>query len=226
MKFQKSLLLGLTTGVIALTATPTFGESSSASKVAFDCKTIENIPTTVAYNPENQEKEPISLISWKSEYIDSQNISQDCDRAAKTLGKRFELQNPFNSDIYLVVENHLLDENNSNNHNNKTIQTIVCLADERGGSCNFDRSNQLFSVKTKAQEQDIKQVLSDIVNSDFAQLDGDKIRGVGGRTYPKIKSRTWLDKLFSLKMMRITGANELAQSVKEEQICTNTRRHK
>jgi hypothetical protein len=193
MKFQKSLLLGLTTGAIALTTTPTFGQSSPGSKVVFRCNTKQDILTTVAYNPENEKEIP--LIYWKREYINSQNIRQDCDRAAEKLGKRFESQNPSESNIFLVVENQLLDRNS----NNQMIQTIVCLADTRGASCNSNGSNELFRIETKAQQPENQKVLSEILNSDFADLNGTQLRGVA-RTYPKIKSKTWFERLFSLKI--------------------------
>jgi hypothetical protein len=68
MKVQKSLLLGLTTVAIALAATPTFSQSSSNKSILFGCETIDNTPTTIAYNSENPKKQQ-PLIKWKKEYM-------------------------------------------------------------------------------------------------------------------------------------------------------------
>ncbi len=182
MKVQKSLLLGLTTVAIAITATPTFSQSSSNKSILFGCETIENTPTTVVYNPQNP-KQQKALINWKKEYIDSQNLVFDCQRAANTLQKRYEKK-------YLDLWAF---EPNSNNGTG-----VVCLINERGKSCNLN-GEELLSIKTVNTPQNLYNAFIAVVDPNLIELDKNTIknqfRGVD-RTYIKMKPRSFWEILF------------------------------
>jgi Circadian oscillating protein COP23 len=184
MKVQKSLLLGLTTVAIALAATPTFSQSSSNKSILFGCETIDNTPTTIAYNSENPKKQQ-PLIKWKKEYIDSENISLLCDNAAQKLQSRYKEEEP----------GYLAFEPNSNN------QTVVCLINQRGKSCNLS-GEELFRIKTVNTREDLYNALVAIVDPNLSDLDKKTIesrfRGVD-KTYSRMKPRNFLERWLSRK---------------------------
>ena len=195
MTFQKSLLLSLT-GVMTIVATPAFSQSNSENKVSFRCDTSQLIPVTVAYNPSNQQQQPINIITWKQEHIDSQNIELDCKKAAETLGKRFNSKQLSETDYSLGVETKLLDDTNSQD---KMTLSTVCLLRRSGGICQPNGSNQLVRIKTIVNNEEASaKTFSTIINPDFAELGRANLRTVGV-TYPPIKSRTFWKRLFGLR---------------------------
>jgi hypothetical protein len=186
MKVQKSLLLGLTTVALAITATPTFSQSSSNSSILkFGCETIENTPTTVVYNPQNQ-KEQKTLINWKKEYIDSQDIVSDCQRAARKLNKHYNKEKP----------GFWAFELNSNNGT-----AVVCVIPERGKSCNLS-GEEFLRIKNVKTGEDLYNALSAFVDPNLIELDKNTIenqfRGVD-RTYSRMKPRNFLERFFFRK---------------------------
>jgi hypothetical protein len=185
MKVQKPLLLGLTTVVIALTATPTFSQSSSNKSTLFGCETIENTPTTVVYNPQNQNEQKV-LINWKKEYIDSQNLDSDCKRVAEILKNRYEKE-----ELGLWAFEP----------NSKNGTGVVCLISQPGKSCNLS-GEELFRIKTVNTSEDLYNALVAIVDSNLSELDKktieNRFRGVD-QTSSIMKPRSFLERLFSRK---------------------------
>ncbi|MBD2625141.1 hypothetical protein [Trichormus variabilis] len=173
MIVKKSLLLGLTIGAIALTATPTFSQSSSTSKDAFQCGVIEGKRHTFAYNANTQKK--TALINWESKYIDSKtDINKACDNAVEILKNR--------SEILIGVEM------NTNN------PMVVCIIDQEGDTCSKNPKNQLFVLQKTVTEQSFKTDMSEIFNSAWVTLDNvELVRGSVGQMYTQIKSRAWWD---------------------------------
>jgi Circadian oscillating protein COP23 len=154
MKVQKSLLLGLTTVAIALTATPTFSQSSSNKSILFGCDTTTyNTPTTIAYNSENPKKQQ-PLIKWKKEYIDSQNLRSDCESAAKILKNRYD-KKEFR---YLALER------NSEN------KTVVCWINEKNERCN-PNGEELFLLQPVNTRQELYKALSETIDPALTDLD-------------------------------------------------------
>ncbi|WP_143046378.1 hypothetical protein [Trichormus sp. NMC-1] len=173
IKLTSSLLLGLTMGVIALTATPTFSQSSSTSKDAFQCGMIDGKRTTFVYDAKTQEKKP--LIHWESKYIDSNtDINKACNNAVEILKNR--------SDILIGVEM------NANN------PMLVCIIDQEGDTCSKNPKNQLFVLEKTVTEKSFKTDMSEIFNSAWVTLDNvELVRGSVGQMYTQIKSRAWWD---------------------------------
>ncbi len=153
MKVQKSLLLGLTTVAIALTATPTFSQSSSNKRILFGCETINNTPTTIAYNSENPKKQQ-PLIKWKKEYINSQNLVSDCESAAKILKNRYD-KKEFR---YLALER------NSEN------KIVVCWINEKNENCK-PNGEKLFLLQPVKTRQELYKALSETIDPALADLD-------------------------------------------------------
>ncbi|NEU74477.1 hypothetical protein PI95_018405 [Hassallia byssoidea VB512170] len=185
MKVQKSLLFGLTTVAIAFTATPTFSQSSSNSNTLFGCEIIKDTPTTVAYNPKNQE-EYKPLIKWEKEYIESQDLVSHCQRAAKILKNRYDKEELGLWGLEL-------------NSNNQTA--VICLINQRGKSCNLS-GEEFFRVKNVKTAQDFYKALSAIVvPPNIIELDEktikDKFRaGAVDQTYSRMRPRSWFQILF------------------------------
>jgi hypothetical protein len=178
---QKPLLLGLTTVAIALTATPTFSQSSSNNSISFGCETIENTPTTIAYTSENPNKQP--MIYWKKEYIDSQNIVSDCERAAKILKNRYDKKE----------FRYLAFQPNSNN------QTVVCLVNETVKTCEKS-GEKLFLVSAVSTGQDLYKALLETIDPTLSQLDKETIEKQfrnADVTYSKMIPRSIQEILFN-----------------------------
>lgn len=197
MKYSKSFLLG-STFVMTIAATPTLAQSSSDYKVSYRCDTVGAVPVTVAYNPNNNRQEPLKIITWKQENIDSQNIKQDCQKAAEKLRAGLDLKSATEADMYLAVQSKAL---NTNNSRNKIALYSVCLVKARGTSCGTKADNLLVRIKVKpglTEEQQQKD-LSAIINPEFAELDVERTRAIGV-TYPKIKSKPFWHRLFGLKI--------------------------
>ena len=187
--FQKSLLIGLT-GAITIAITPAFSQSSSENQVVSRCDIIRGVPVTVAYNPNNQQQ-PIPIITWRKDYIDSQNIEQDCKNAAEKITKRLNSLNPLKKDFYLVVETQPLKSNSKD----EIPLYNVCLASQSGGTCNDGK--KLVRLKIESNSEEANKIFSTIINPEFAELGKVGIRNIG-RTYPPV-SRTFFEKLFGIR---------------------------
>jgi hypothetical protein len=197
MKFSKSFLLGLS-GVMTIATTPTLAQSTPDYKVSYRCDIDGAVPVTVAYNPVNKQQKPFKIITWKQENIDSQNITQDCEKAAEKLRAGLDLKSATEADMYLAVQSRAVKRRNSQN---QMALYSVCLVGKRGASCRKNPDNLLVRIKVKAElsEQKQQEYLSSIINPEFAELDVEGTRTVGV-TYPKIRSRTFWNRLFGLKI--------------------------
>ncbi|MBW4478399.1 MAG: hypothetical protein KME54_16435 [Tolypothrix brevis GSE-NOS-MK-07-07A] len=177
------LLLGLTTVAIALTATPTFSQSSSNNSISFGCETIENTPTTVVYNPQNQNQKK-ALINWKKEYINSQNLDSDCKHAAEILKNRYEKE-----ELGLWAFEP----------NSKNGTGVVCLISQPGKSCNLS-GEELLSIKTVNTEQNLYDAFITVVDPNLIELDKntfEKKFRANDRTYIKMKPRSFWQRIFN-----------------------------
>lgn len=172
MKFQKSLLLGLTTGAIVLAANPAFSNFSDNNSFEFRCS--QDGLTTVVQNKQTEEVEP--LIHWKAKYIDSSTeISQACDQAAKTLRSRRDSRKP----IILMIDY------------DSYQQTTVCLTNDETESCNLSTSEELLRLGKNVPEK----ALSEIIDPNLAHLkpkdlEASKVRGLG-RIYVRPPQKAW-----------------------------------
>ena len=185
MILKKSLFMGLTMvampTAIALTATPTFSQSSPASKDLFQCGRIEGKLTTFAYNSKTTKKTP--LIHWDSKYIESKDIKGDCDNAANKFNEYYNKELEFK----IVVDG---------NKSNRPIS--ICLAKFKDGNCGS--GEKLFSLKSEAKEN-LDKNLAQIVDANLAEFKSqdltDVIKGFRQMYYPEIQPRTWWQKIFS-----------------------------
>jgi hypothetical protein len=86
-------------------------------------------------------------------------------------------------------------EPNSNN------QTVVCLINQRGKSCNLS-GEELFRIKTVNTREDLYNALVAIVDPNLSDLDKKTIesrfRGVD-KTYSRMKPRNFLERWLSRK---------------------------
>ena len=74
----------LATGLLALGASPSWAESSSASKLSFSCQDNQGIPTTVAHK--SSEESALPVFHWKTEALPtSMDAQQLCDRVSAKL---------------------------------------------------------------------------------------------------------------------------------------------
>lgn len=80
----KYIGLLLTTSVLTLGTNPSWAETSSESRLNFNCQVNEGIPTTVARQANSEVSVPV--FHWKSEALpDSSDAKQLCDRVAAKL---------------------------------------------------------------------------------------------------------------------------------------------
>ena len=174
MKFQKTSLLALSTVAIAVTATPTFSQSSSNTDFSFRCDN----KTTVVYNPKNSEK-TLPLIHWKSEYSEyiEENISESCETAAKLLQERYNPQ----KDMILSAL-----------HRNLDNKVVFCLVTKPNDKCDFTRSAKLFHIKANVPDEKLKEILPQIIDPNLAEVNPkDVTRGLA-TIYPRIERKKWL----------------------------------
>ena len=154
---QQSLIIGL--GLAAVTSLATISlpgnfsqliaAESQSDKVTFLCQPMfdpaseQQIPTTVAWVPER--KGHVRFIGWKSEYFNKSGWSpaERCEKVSQKFQEFYE-QGRLN---YI------------SSGKNKGYPIICGLANQ-GETCNAD--NQLFTLKTGSNSDDVIQRLMDI----------------------------------------------------------------
>lgn len=181
--FKKSLLVGLT-GAITIAITPAFSQQSRPEK-NIDCAVIGGVLKTVAYDRNNNE--PITIITWEKKYIDSQDIEQDCNKAANNITEFFKSPDPKNTNFHLVFEPQALSESNVKDG---IALYDICLVSRAGRTC--DTNQKLVRIKKKIKEEELSQILPTIINPEFAKS-GEIDRNYG-RVGVKV-NRNFLEKL-------------------------------